>query len=206
MSKNAMFNITYGLFVITATVDGKDNGCITNTLMQVTTEPNRVCVTINKSNYTHDMIMTSKKFTASVINQKADFELFKRFGFQSGRSVNKFEGFKDCARGLNGVLVITKGINSFISADVINTIDLGTHTMFIADVTDTGVLNDVPSADYAYFTQTLSPSRRTQARKHLTGKRYGVVTYAAMNMSVRSFPKISFVRGVSILLPILRKS
>ena len=170
MSKNAMFNITYGLFVITANAFGKDSGCITNTVMQVTSEPNRVSVTVNKSNYTHDMIMTSKKFTASVISQKADFELFKRFGFQSGRNVNKFDGFKDCARGLNGVMVITKGVNSFISANVVNTIDLGTHTMFIAEVTDTGVLNDVPSADYGYYHANIKPKPQDTGKKTPDGQ------------------------------------
>ena len=157
MSSNAMHNITYGLFVVTSCFDGRDNGCITNTLAQVTSNPNRVSITVNKANYTHDMIMKSGKFTASVINRNADFSLFKHFGFQSGKDVDKFDGFKDCARGLNGTLVITKGVNSFVSASVCQTVDLGTHTMFIADVTDTGILNDVPSVDYAYYLQNIKP-------------------------------------------------
>ena len=90
MNKKAMYAISYGLFVVTARVGEKDNGCITNTVAQVTSEPNRVSVAVNKSNYTCGMIQESGCFTASVIAQNATFDLFKRFGFQSGRNVDKF--------------------------------------------------------------------------------------------------------------------
>ena len=157
MEKKAMRNISYGLFVVTACVEGIDNGCITNTLAQVTSSPDRVSLTVSKSNLTHDMIMATGKFTASVIGVDADFELFKRFGFQTGRSVNKFADFEDCKRADNGTLIITKGTNSYISCIVWHTIDLGSHTMFIADVTDTDVLNDTPSATYAYYHSNIKP-------------------------------------------------
>ena len=85
---NPMFSIQYGLFVVTACQDGRDNGCITNTVMQVTSQPNRISVTVNKENLTHDMIKATGRFTASIISEKADFGLFKHFGFQSGREVN----------------------------------------------------------------------------------------------------------------------
>lgn len=151
MDKNAMYQISYGLFVVTAALDGKDNGCITNTLAQVTSEPNRVSLTVNKSNLTHDMIAESGSFTASVISTEADFALFQRFGFQSGRDADKFVGFADCRRAASGEMVITAGTNASISAKVCQTVDLGTHTMFLADVTDAEMLSDAPSATYAYY-------------------------------------------------------
>ncbi|MBR6985338.1 MAG: flavin reductase [Ruminococcus sp.] len=157
MDKKAMYKISYGLFVVTAALNGKDNGCITNTLMQVTSEPNRVSVTVNKANLTHDMIMESKSFTASVISCEADFDLFKHFGFQSGRDVDKFGGYTDCKRGSNGEMYVTKGINAFISGKVCQTVDLGTHTMFIADVTDMEVISDAPSATYEYYQSNIKP-------------------------------------------------
>ena len=157
MSANAMYKLTYGLFVVTSFLDGKDNGCITNTVSQVTTSPNRISLTVNKNNFTHDIIVKSGIFTASVISQEADFSLFKHFGFQSGRNVDKFQNFSDCKRADNGTLYITKGTNAYISAKVCQTIDLGTHSMFIADVTETGVLNEVPSADYSYYHANIKP-------------------------------------------------
>ena len=157
MAKNAVHNLTYGLFVVTASDNGKDNGCITNTVGQVTTSPNRISLTVNKDNFTHDMIVKTGKFTASIISQNAEFSLFKHFGFQSGREVDKFADFTDCKRAENGTLYITKGTNSYISGTVCQTIDLGTHTMFIADVTEAVVLNDTPSTDYSYYLNNIKP-------------------------------------------------
>ena len=116
MGKNAMNNLSYGLFVLTAQKDGFDNGCIINTVQQVTTEPNCITIAVNKSNLTHDMILETNKFNVSIISEKADFELFKHFGFQSGRDVNKFEGFSDCGVSGNGLKYITKGTNAYLSA------------------------------------------------------------------------------------------
>lgn len=157
MDKKAMYKISYGLFVVTANDGNKDNGCITNTLCQVTSKPNMVCLTVNKDNLTHDMIASSGKFTASVISCDADFSLFKHFGFQSGRDTDKFADFKDCKRAENGTLIVTKGANAFISATVRQSVDLGTHTMFIAEVTDMEVLSDTPSATYEYYQSNIKP-------------------------------------------------
>ncbi len=143
--------------MLTASEDGKDNGCIINTAIQVTSNPNRISIAVNKANATHDMILRTKKFTVSVISEDADFELFKRFGFQSGRDVDKFAGFTDCKRGYNNVNYVTKGTNGFISAWVEQTIDLGTHTLFIAAVTDMEVLSNVPSATYTYYQNHIKP-------------------------------------------------
>lgn len=157
MDNKTMYKLSYGLFVLTASEDGKDNGCIINTAIQVTSNPNRISIAVNKGNATHDMILRTKKFTVSVISEDADFELFKRFGFQSGRDVDKFAGFTDCKRGYNNVNYVTKGTNGFISAWVEQTIDLGTHTLFIAAVTDMEVLSDVPSATYTYYQNHIKP-------------------------------------------------
>lgn len=157
MDKKAMYKISYGLFVVTANSNGRDNGCITNTLAQVTSTPNKVSLTVAKTNLTHDMIMATGKFTASVISTDADFSLFKRFGFQSGRDVDKFADFSDCKRAENGTLIVTKGTNACISCSVWHSIDLGTHTMFIGNVTDMEVLSDAPSATYEYYQSNIKP-------------------------------------------------
>lgn len=151
MDLNAMQKLSYGLFVLTASVNGRDNGCIINTAGQVTSDPNRLSVAVNKNNYTHDMIKESAVFSVSIISENADFELFKRFGFQSGRSADKFAGFSGCRRTENGTMIITEGTNAYISARVEQSIDLGSHTLFIASVTDSGILGDAASATYSYY-------------------------------------------------------
>ena len=136
MDRKAMYKLSYGLFVLTAREDEKDNGCIINTAIQAASEPNQLSICVNKANYTHDMIQRTGKFTVSVLSQKAQFELFKYFGFQSGRDTNKFEAFEKCARGTNGIYYITEGTNAYISVTVNKTEDLGSHTMFIGEITD----------------------------------------------------------------------
>ena len=157
MDNTVVQKISYGLFVLTANKDGKDNGCIINTVTQVTDNPNQITIAVNKLNYTHDLIAETKKFTVSIISEAANFELFKRFGFQTGKKVNKFEGFNAVKRTENGTLAITEGINSYISANVKQIIDVGTHTIFLADVIDMQKLNDTPSATYAYYHANIKP-------------------------------------------------
>lgn len=156
MDKKVMYKLSYGLFVLTAKTD-KDNGCITNTLIQVTSEPNRIGFAVNKMNLTHDMVMESKVFNISVISEKADFELFKHFGFQSGKEVDKFADFTDYKNAENGIPYITKGCNAYISGKVVETMDLGTHTFFVAEVTDMQMLDDAESATYAYYQNNIKP-------------------------------------------------
>ena len=157
VDSKAMQKISYGLYVLTATEDEKLNGCIVNTLTQVTSTPNKVSVTVNKANYTHDMIKRTGKFTASIISEDADFSLFKQFGFQSGRDVDKFADFKDYAITEEGLAYITKGANSYISATVTDMVDVGTHTIFIGDVTDMKVISDYPSVTYDYYHKNIKP-------------------------------------------------
>ncbi|MCI5584993.1 MAG: flavin reductase [Lachnospiraceae bacterium] len=157
MNEKALFQLTYGLYVLTAAKDGRQNGCIINTAGQVTNTPNRIQIAVNKANYTHDMIKETGVFNVSMISQKASFELFKRFGFQSGKNVDKFAGFEGYAVGENGVNYITDGCNGYISVKVEQTLDLGTHTLFIGLVTDMDVLNDVPSTTYGYYQDNIKP-------------------------------------------------
>ncbi len=157
MDMKAMFKLSYGLFVLTAKRGEKDNGCITNTAIQVTSEPNRISIAVNKANYTHDMVLETGKFNVSIISQKADFDLFKHFGFQSGRDMDKFADFTDCERAENGIFYITKGTNAVISAEVEQSIDLGSHTLFIAKVTDLKVLDAASSATYEYYQENIKP-------------------------------------------------
>ncbi|MDO4286657.1 MAG: flavin reductase [Eubacteriales bacterium] len=161
MNNTAMYRLSYGLFVLAVREGENDNGCIINTAMQVTVEPNRIAISVNKDNHTHDMMKRTSAFTISILNEEADFSLFKRFGFQSGRDVNKFESYTNCKRSSNGTMIVTAGTNAFISANVISSTDLGTHTLFIADVTDADILNDVPSATYAYYQQNIKPKPKT---------------------------------------------
>lgn len=153
-----MYNLSYGLFVLTAEEDGRHNGCIINTVTQVTTTPNRITIAVNKDNYTNGMIRRTGKFTVSVIGENADFSLFKHFGFQSGRDADKFADFTDFAEAENGTYFVTKGTNAYISATVVSETDLGTHTLFLAEVTGSDVLSDVPSATYAYYHAHIKPA------------------------------------------------
>ena len=157
MDSKAMQKISYGLYVITTKEGEKHNGCIVNTLTQVTSTPNKVSVTINKSNYTHEMITRTGRFVGSIISQDADFQLFKTFGFQSGREVDKFDGFNDFACTDEEIRYITKGTNSYISVKVTDTVDVGTHTMFIGEVTDAKVISEYPSVTYTYYHEHIKP-------------------------------------------------
>lgn len=157
MDKKAMYKLSYGLFVLTAKEAEKDNGCIINTAIQAASEPNQLSICVNKLNYTHDMVLRTGEFTVSVLSQNAKFDLFRQFGFQSGRDVNKFENFDACARGANGIYYITEGTNAYISVKVKKTEDLGSHTMFIGEITDMEVLSDAPSVTYTYYLENIKP-------------------------------------------------
>ena len=157
MDKKAMYQLTYGLFVLTAKSDGKDNGCIINTAIQAASQPNQLSIAVNKANFTHDLIQQTGEFTVSVISQEATFDLFKRFGFQSGRDADKFEGFTGFATGSNGIRYITEGTNAYLSVKVDKTMDLGSHTMFIGEITDMEVLSKAPSVTYDYYQKQIKP-------------------------------------------------
>lgn len=164
MDKKAMYNLTYGLFILTAKEGEKDNGCIVNTVSQVTTEPNRITVAVNKSNYTHDMIVRTGEFNVSILTTESKFDTYKHWGFQSGAEVDKLESI-EYSRAENGIVYIANECNAFISAKVVNMIDLGTHTLFIADVTDAGVLSDDESVTYSYYQKNIKTVPKTDEKK-----------------------------------------
>ena len=157
MDKKAMYKLSYGLFVLTAKDEEKDNGCIINTAIQASSMPNQLSICVNKANLTHDMIVKTGKFTVSVISQDAGFDLFKHFGFQSGKDVDKFKNFEKCKRGENSIYYITEGTNAYISVNVSKTEDLGSHTMFIGEITDMEVLSETPSVTYDYYLKNIKP-------------------------------------------------
>ena len=150
MDKKSMYKLTYGLFVLTAKDGDKDNGCIVNTVAQVTTEPNRITVAVNKNNLTHDIIVKSGEFNVSILSEKARFDTFKHWGFQSGRDVDKTEAIT-FSRSANGLIYLPEEANAYLSAKVVTMTDLGTHTLFLADVTDGAVLSADESVTYSFY-------------------------------------------------------
>lgn len=174
INNESMFALSYGLFVITAKTD-KDNGCIINTVQQVTQNPLKISVTVNKNNYTHDMIVKSKEFNVSVLTESVPFSVFERFGFSSGRDTDKFDGFDNVSRTENGILYITDNTNAVISGKVTQMIDLGTHTLFIADVTEANKLNNDKSVTYQYYFDNIKPKPQPQKKKGYVCKICGYV-------------------------------
>lgn len=164
MDNKAMHRLSYGLFVLTAKEGEKDNGCIVNTVIQVTTEPNCIAVAVNKKNYTHDMIERTGMFNVSVLTEKSSFDTFKHWGFQSGADVDKAKEIT-FSRANNGIIYLTEETNAFISARVRSTVDLGTHTLFLAEVTDAEVLSDDPSVTYAYYQSNIKQVPKADAPK-----------------------------------------
>jgi len=156
MDMSAMNKITYGLYVLTARCGSFSNGCIINTLAQVTSSPNRVSITVNKSNYTCYMIAQSGRFNVSMIDESAPFSLFTRFGFCTGRWEDKFLGH-EIARSGNGIPYIPENTCAYLSGEVVSSVDLGTHIMFIADVTDAAVLSDKAPMTYAFYHANVKP-------------------------------------------------
>ena len=165
MDSKVMYNLSYALFVLTARDGEKDNGCIINTVCQVASEPNRISISVNKKNYTHDMILKTGVFNVSILDEKAKFGTFQHFGFRSGRDEDKTVGV-ELARSGNGLYYLAdEEVNGYISAKVIQSIDLGSHTLFIADVTDGAVLGDTPSATYAYYFANIKPKPEKRSKK-----------------------------------------
>lgn len=165
MDTSVMFKLGYGLYVLTAKDDAKDNGCIINTVMQVTSEPLQIAIAVNKKNYTNEMIQKTRKFNLSILSEKADFDIYKHFGYQSGREVDKFASFADAKRSPNGVLYVTKGTNAYMSAYVQQEVDLGTHSLFIAQLVAAESLSDDKSATYDYYQNFVKPKQENVVKK-----------------------------------------
>ncbi len=161
---SALFKFTYGLFVITTKAEGRDNGCITNTAMQMAMEPQCIAVSLVKQNLTHDMVLQSGKFNLSILDQTAPFSLFQHYGFQSGRNVDKFADMK-LDRLENGIYVLKEHVNAHISADVKITFDCGSNTLFVAELKESHILSQTPSISYEYYHKHVKPSPQKQEKK-----------------------------------------
>ena len=170
----ALFNIGYGLYVVTSSDGKKDNGLIVNTVTQVTNTPNRIAVTINKENYSHHVIKMSGKMNVNCLTVEAPFSVFEAFGFVSGRNVDKFA---DCTplRSNNGLVVLPRYINSFMSLKVEQYIDLDTHGMFICSVSEARVLSDKETMTYSYYHANVKPQPETDGKKGFVCKICGYV-------------------------------
>lgn len=173
MDNKAMYQLTYGLFVLSAKDGEKDNGCIINTAGQVTTTPNRITIAVNKANFTHDMIQKTGEFNLSMLDETAPFSIFERFGFQSGRDADKLQGL-EVSRSENNIFYLKEHASAFLSGKVVQEFDLGTHTLFLADVTDGELLSGQPSVTYTYYQNNIKPKPQ---RTEKTGYRCKICGY-----------------------------
>ncbi|MBQ9959314.1 MAG: flavin reductase, partial [Oscillospiraceae bacterium] len=160
----ALFNIGYGLYVVTSSDGKKDNGLIVNAVSQLTDRPNRVAVTINKQNYSHHIIKQTGKMNVCCLSEDAPFSVFERFGFASGRNTDKFEGMQTL-RSDNGLVFLPRHINSFMSLQVEQYVDLDSHGMFICSVTEARVISDRPTMTYSYYHANVKPKPATEGKK-----------------------------------------
>ena len=164
MNPKALYNITYGLYMLSVRANEQDNACIINTAVQVASDPLRIAISVNKGHHTHDMLMQSGRFNLSALTTSTPFSLFQRFGMQSGRSVKKFDGFEDAVRAENGILYLSSHANALLCCKVERTVDLGSHTMFIAELEDAEVLSAEPSCTYGYYQSDIKPKPQTQKK------------------------------------------
>ena len=170
----ALFRIGYGLYVVTSNDGKKDNGLIVNTVTQLTDTPNRIAVNINKANYSHHVIKQTGILNVNCLSVDAPFSVFQQFGFQTGRSVDKFAGQK-VYRSDNGLVFLDKYINAFMSLKVEQYVDLGTHGMFICSVTEARVMNDLDTMTYTFYQKNVKPKPETEGKKGFVCKVCGYI-------------------------------
>ena len=165
MNTKALYNLTYGVYLMSARDGGKDNACIINTAVQVANNPTRISVAAIKGNLTHDMIVKSGKLNLSALSVDAPFSLFEHFGMNSGRDVDKFATFTDVARSENGLLYLTKYATAFLSLNVVESYDLGSHTLFIGELVDAETLDKAENCTYGYYQTVIKASATKPAEK-----------------------------------------
>ena len=170
----ALFRIGYGLYVVTSNDGKKDNGLIVNTVIQLTETPNRVAVNINKANYSHHVIKQTGMLNVNCLSTEAPFSVFQQFGFQTGRSVDKFAG-QTVHRSDNGLVFLDKYINAFMSLKVEDYVDLGTHGMFICSVTEARVMSNQETMTYTYYQNNVKPKPETEGKKGFVCKVCGYI-------------------------------
>lgn len=174
IDNSALFNIGYGLYVITTNDGKKDNGLIVNTVMQVTSSPLQIALAVNKANYSHDVIKETKKMNVNCLSTEAPFKVFETFGFKSGRDTDKF---KDCSplRSENGLVVLPKYINSYMSLVVKEYIDLGSHGMFICEVSEAKNVSSIETMTYSYYHKNVKPKPESAKKKGYVCKICGYI-------------------------------
>jgi len=163
---SALFKASYGLYLLSATGNEQDNACIINTFLQITSNMPCICIiAINKQNFTSEIISNTRRFNLSMLTVEAPFELLKRFGYQSGREVNKFKDFTGFSRSANDLVYLTDYANAFLSFNVLEMIDFGSHTVFKAILTESQMLNDKESMTYDYYQQHVKPKPQTTVKQ-----------------------------------------
>ena len=166
INTKALYKASYGLYLLSAKNDKQDNACIINTFLQITSNNPCTCViSVNKQNFTNEIITKTEKFNLSILNVETQFELFKRFGYQSGREVNKFEDFNGFSRSANGLLYLNDSSNAFMSFNVLETMDFGSHTLFNALLTESETLNNSESITYDFYQRNIKPKPQSTETK-----------------------------------------
>ena len=164
IDNSALFKLSYGLFVLTTGDGEKDNGCIVNTAMQITSSPLRISIAVNRANYSCQLIEKTGVFNVCTLSQSATMGTFERFGFQSGKDVDKFSGTAYDKRTANGLRYVSEQVNSVISGKVFHSYDCGSHMIFIADVTECFTVSNEPSVTYQYYFDHIKPAAAKSAQ------------------------------------------
>ncbi len=170
----ALFRVEYGLYILTTHDGKKDNGIVVNTVTQLTALPERIAVTVHKDSYSHDVIRASRRLNINCLGIQTPFSAFERFGFQSGRDVDKFAGMSP-RRSANGLAVLEEYANTYLSLEVEEYVDFGTHGMFVCRITESEVLSDVETMTYSYYHKSVKPKPQTQKKKGYVCKICGYV-------------------------------
>ena len=165
MDQKALYNLTYGMYLLTTREAGKDYGCIINTAVQVARDPERIAISVQNSNRTCEVLKRTELLNLSAITADAPFDLFRQFGMQSARDVEKFRGYPGIDRAPNTLPIATTYANMYLSCYVVKTVDLGSHTLFIAEVLDGQVLNSKPSCSYAHYHAEIKPKPQKAEKK-----------------------------------------
>ena len=164
IEREAMYKITYGLFMLTTTDGEKQNGCIVNTVSMLTDEPKRIVVFVNKTNYSETLLRKTGVFNVSILTESTPFDIFKQFGFCSGRDTDKFAG-ETYPKTENGLYYLPKYANAVLSAKVVDALDYGTHTLFVAEVTEAKTLSSEKSVTYEYYQSNIKPKPAAQKQE-----------------------------------------
>lgn len=207
MDSKAFFKLSYGLYIVTSKNDNQESGCVINTMTQVTAEPSQVCITLNKENYTTQIIEKSGVFNVSVLLEKVPMETIRTFGFQCGKDVNKFENIA-YETDVNDVKYLTENTAAMFACRVKKTVDVGTHLMFISEVEDAQTLSDETVLTYAAYHDKKNGTTHLRVHHHMLKKqrsKVGVVMFVDLFMRAKLYQKIIFAQYVRLMQVIFIK-